>query len=114
MCIRMVSQKPIQIAQQPTDTLIHTVSNEMFNVENRVTCFVDVAHGPQTNNITNRHVGDLGNLTSDNDGTVIVNMNDTIIDLYNTTRSILNRTMIIHAMLDDGGYTNVDMSNTTG
>jgi hypothetical protein len=76
--------------------------------------FSDTSHGPRTANITNRHVGDLGNLTADSNGTVSVNITDSIIQLYNITQSIINRTIIIHAMSDDGGTTGVNDSAVTG
>lgn len=76
--------------------------------------FSDTSHGPLSANITSRHVGDLGNITASADGTIYVNITDSIIQLYNTTQSILNRTFIIHSMLDDGGMTGVGESNTTG
>ena len=86
----------------------------MFNVESKLTCFVDASHGPPSGNITTRHVGDLGNITSNSNGVAFVNITDTIIDLYNATRMILGRTMVVHAMLDDGGNTSNVGSNTTG
>lgn len=62
----------------------------------------------------NRHVGDLGNLSTNANGTVDVSMMDSIIQLYNTTQSIVNRTVIVHRMRDDGGQGNFSDSMTTG
>jgi Cu-Zn family superoxide dismutase len=59
-----------------------------------------------------RHVGDLGNITTDANGTVTVNIVDSIIQFYNTTQSIADRTIIVHLMPDDGG--GVGESNVTG
>jgi Cu-Zn family superoxide dismutase len=75
---------------------------------------LDTLHGPPTANITNRHVGDLGNLTTDANGLAIIEMEDRIIQLYNGTQSILNRTVIVHLFRDDGGESGAPDSNTTG
>ncbi|CAF0803632.1 unnamed protein product [Adineta steineri] len=42
------------------------------------------------------------------------NIPDAIIDLYNETRSIANRTIVLHAMRDDGGKGGFPDSNSTG
>jgi hypothetical protein len=76
--------------------------------------FLDTSHGPRTANITSRHVGDLGNLTTDANGSVYVNIMDSIIQLFNITQSIMNRTIIIHLNRDDGGLGNYSDSTTTG
>ncbi len=76
--------------------------------------FLDTSHGPRTANITSRHVGDLGNLTTDVNGSVYVNIMDSIIQLFNITQSIMNRTIIIHLNRDDGGLGNYSDSTTTG
>ena len=75
---------------------------------------LDTSHGPREANITNRHVGDLGNLTVDANGTITIDFYDTIISLYDATRNITNLTVVIHQMLDDGGETGVGTSSTTG
>jgi len=59
-----------------------------------------------------RHVGDLGNITTDGNGTVTINIEDIIIQFYNSTQSIAGRTIIVHQMSDDGGGTGT--SNITG
>ena len=41
-------------------------------------------------------------------------MQDWIIQLYNATQSILNRTIIVHLMRDDGGMGGFSDSTTTG
>ncbi|CAF1329761.1 unnamed protein product [Rotaria sordida] len=71
-------------------------------------------HGSITADIMNRHVGDLGNVTSANDGTININIQDSIIQLYNATQSIVNRTIVLHAMRDDGGMGGFSDSSTTG
>jgi len=75
---------------------------------------LDATHGPPSANITHRHVGDLGNLTTDADGNIEVDMEDSIIELYNATRSILNRAVVIHLARDDGGQGGFNDSATTG
>ncbi len=75
---------------------------------------LDTIHGPRTDSLFTRHVGDLGNITTDAKGTVTLNMNDWIIQLYNTTQSIINRTVIVHRHRDDGGQGGFIDSHTTG
>ncbi len=75
---------------------------------------LDTLHGPRTANIMNRHVGDLGNITTDVEGVATINFEDSIIQLYNATQSILNRTVIVHLMRDDGGMGGNPDSSTTG
>ncbi|CAF1464269.1 unnamed protein product [Rotaria magnacalcarata] len=71
-------------------------------------------HGPRTANITGRHVGDLGNITTDDKGNVNINIEDSIIQLYNGNQSIVNLTIVVHRMRDDGGQGLAPTSNTTG
>jgi Cu-Zn family superoxide dismutase len=75
---------------------------------------LDTLHGPRTANIRNRHVGDLGNITTDAKGVVNLNLEDSIIQLYNDTLSIYNRTIIVHLLRDDGGQGGFVDSATTG
>ena len=75
---------------------------------------IDTTHGPRSADIQNRHVGDLGNITADADGSVEIYMEDSIIQLYNKTQSILDRTAVVHLLRDDGGAGGFDDSNTTG
>lgn len=74
----------------------------------------DTAHGPPSADIQNRHVGDLGNITTNADSSLQIYIEDSIIQLYNETQSILNRTVVIHLLRDDGGAGGFDDSNTTG
>lgn len=62
----------------------------------------------------NRHVGDFGNLTANENGVIVVEIADAIIDFYNTTLSVANRTVVLHAMRDDGGQGGFPDSKTTG
>lgn len=73
----------------------------------------DTVHGAPENDITRRHVGDLGNVTTDANGKVTISISDSIIDFYNQTRNIANRSLVIHEMFDDGG-TGSGQSNITG
>lgn len=86
----------------------------MSDIARKFICFSDVSHGPPSANISYRHVGDLGNITASSDGIITVDITDDIIDLYNMTRSILNRSIVVHATFDDGGETNHSLSSTTG
>ena len=74
----------------------------------------DTPHGSITADIKNRHVGDLGNVTSDSTGVITINIRDSIIQLFNSTQSIANRTVVLHAMRDDGGQGGFPDSNSTG
>jgi len=71
-------------------------------------------HGLPSASITQRHVGDLGNITVDADGSLELNMTDSIIQLFNLTQSIVNRTVVIHLLRDDGGEGGFNDSTTTG
>ncbi|CAF1490510.1 unnamed protein product [Rotaria sordida] len=74
----------------------------------------NTTHGPITANIKNRHVGDLGNVISDQAGKININIKDSIIKLYNGKQSIVNRCIVLHAMRDDGGKGGLPDSTTTG
>lgn len=43
-----------------------------------------------------------------------INLSDYIIQFYNSTQSIADRTIVIHQMFDDGGSTGLAESNITG
>lgn len=75
---------------------------------------LDVNHGPITGSLLTRHVGDLGNLTTDASGSVSVTIQDYIIQLYNATQNIAGLTVVVHRMRDDGGTGGYADSNTTG
>ena len=75
----------------------------------------DAPHGPPTGNLSTRHVGDLGNVTSDIDGVIIMDLTDSIIQLFKSTPQFIgNRTLVLHAMRDDGGSGGFPDSNSTG
>ena len=76
--------------------------------------FLDTLHGPRTADIDHRHVGDLGNITTDENGMVYIDIRDSIIQLYNDTQSIANRTIVVHLHRDDGGEGGFPDSTTTG
>ena len=76
--------------------------------------FSDVTHGSRSGNISTRHVGDLGNITTNANGQVTLDMTDSIIQIYDGTQSIIGRTVIVHRMRDDGGMGGFSDSNTTG
>jgi Cu-Zn family superoxide dismutase len=48
----------------------------------------------------NRHTGDLGNITADDDGNAKVKIKDTVIKL-NGMHSVIGRSIIVHAKEDD-------------
>lgn len=87
---------------------------EKNNIHNNLFSSLETLHGPREANINERHVGDLGNVTANENGIIIVEFQDHILDLYDEKRSIANRTIVLHAMRDDGGKGGFPDSNTTG
>lgn len=78
-----------------------------------------MAHGGEFN--ATRHVGDLGNIVTDASGNVDIYFTDVPgpdgISLVNATRSIVNRTLVVHCNADDygsGSSIAPFSSNTTG
>jgi len=53
-------------------------------------------------NDTMRHVGDLGNIEADANGTVVLTLNDTLVQLSGPF-SVLGRSVVVHALPDDLG-----------
>jgi len=68
-------------------------------------------HGAPTDK--NRHAGDLGNVKTDSKGTVNLSIEDSVISL-NGVRSIIGRSVVIHAGTDDLGKGGNDESLKTG
>ncbi|KAF9013239.1 superoxide dismutase [Cyathus striatus] len=60
-----------------------------------------------------RHVGDLGNIDSDEEGVATINMQDSLISLMGE-RSILGRAVVVHTGTDDLGLGGNDESLRTG
>uniref|UniRef100_A0A1L2A726 Superoxide dismutase [Cu-Zn] n=1 Tax=Cyanea capillata TaxID=27804 RepID=A0A1L2A726_CYACP len=61
----------------------------------------------------NRHVGDLGNVTADDNGVALVDITDRMIKL-NGPHSIIGRAFVVHADVDDLGKGGHELSLTTG
>ena len=61
-----------------------------------------------------RHVGDLGNIKTDNNGVARFKFADRLISLKHNKRNILGRSVIIHRDPDDLGKGGHDDSLTTG
>ena len=61
-----------------------------------------------------RHVGDLGNLVSNENGIAHYQRIDNVIKLRGTKANIIGRGLIIHADEDDCGLGNTSLSLTTG
>ena len=77
--------------------------------------FYSVLHGAPSNDISNRHVGDLGNIFADLLGVASGTFTDSIISLIQTSNtSILGRAVVIHRDRDDLGLGGTPLSNTTG
>uniref|UniRef100_A0A125SL96 Superoxide dismutase [Cu-Zn] n=1 Tax=Sterechinus neumayeri TaxID=53479 RepID=A0A125SL96_STENE len=60
-----------------------------------------------------RHVGDLGNVTANAEGIATVNITDTVISLSGP-HSIIGRSLVVHADVDDLGRGGHEQSKTTG
>lgn len=60
-----------------------------------------------------RHVGDLGNIEADASGVAKINISDSQISLLGAN-SILGRTVVVHADIDDLGLGGHELSKTTG
>ncbi|XP_071112835.1 superoxide dismutase [Cu-Zn]-like [Haliotis cracherodii] len=61
----------------------------------------------------NRHAGDLGNVTADQSGEAKINIEDKIISLTGD-KSIIGRTIVVHAGVDDLGKGGNEESLKTG
>jgi Cu-Zn family superoxide dismutase len=61
-----------------------------------------------------RHVGDLGNIVSNEDGVAKYRFSDSVIKLRGTKCNIIGRGLILHADEDDFGLGKHDDSLTTG
>ena len=61
-----------------------------------------------------RHVGDLGNITSDSDGNITIKFSDNMIKLRGFKSNIIGRAVVIHADPDDNGLGGHDDSLITG
>ncbi|KAJ6645621.1 Superoxide dismutase [Cu-Zn] [Pseudolycoriella hygida] len=68
-------------------------------------------HGGPTAEI--RHAGDLGNIEADANGVATVSISDKQISLVGDN-SIIGRTLVVHADVDDLGLGGHELSKTTG
>jgi len=68
-------------------------------------------HGGPTD--SERHVGDLGNVKSDSNGVITLDISDNLISLIGP-QSIIGRTVVIHAGTDDLGKGGNEESFKTG
>lgn len=57
-------------------------------------------HGHQTDPVTGRHAGDMGNLTADADGNATVDLTDAVMALDGPS-SIVGKAVIVHEKADD-------------
>ncbi|KAG1822774.1 superoxide dismutase, partial [Suillus subaureus] len=71
----------------------------------------DKTHGAPSDSV--RHVGDLGNIESDEYGTATISFKDRFISLNGPT-SIVGRAVVVHAGIDDLGKGNNEESLKTG
>lgn len=70
-------------------------------------------HGAPDDDKGSRHAGDLGNVEANADGVANFDIKDSLISL-NGERSVVGRTMVIHADVDDLGKGGHELSKTTG
>jgi Cu-Zn family superoxide dismutase len=76
---------------------------------------VDVSHGMPGDSLLERHVGDLGNIETNANGSVYIDFADPVISIVpNNTRYIVGLLVMIHNLTNDGGHTGKGESNTTG
>ncbi len=59
-----------------------------------------MTHGPPNDN--QRHVGDLGNIVADSNGSAVFQITDSQIKLLGV-HSVLGRAVVVHALRDDLG-----------
>ncbi|CAF5135409.1 unnamed protein product, partial [Rotaria sp. Silwood1] len=72
-------------------------------------------HGGRQDSIEQRHVGDLGNIWSDEFGIAMIDFEDSIIQLHTeSTSSILDKSIVVHKDTDDLGRGMYSDSKTTG
>ena len=60
-----------------------------------------------------RHVGDLGNVTAGEDGVAKYELEDHLVQLSGET-SVIGRSFVVHAGIDDLGQGGHELSPTTG
>jgi len=70
-------------------------------------------HGAPEDPKGERHAGDLGNVVADADGKANINISDSLISLCGDN-SILGRTVVVHADVDDLGKGGHELSKATG
>ena len=70
-------------------------------------------HGAPTDNKGERHAGDLGNVVAGEDGVAKIDIKDGFISLSGE-RSVIGRTVVVHADVDDLGRGGHELSKTTG
>lgn len=98
------SKHGIHIHQDPVQGQNCTTAGPHFNPMN-------AAHGAPDAEI--RHYGDLGNFESDANGSIDIAITDRLASLYGEN-IILNRAVVVHALMDDLGLTSTGTSNSTG
>jgi Cu-Zn family superoxide dismutase len=74
---------------------------------------LDVSHGMPRD--SQRHVGDLGNIETNDGGVSYIALRDDVISIgFNKIRNVVGLPIVIHNLTDDGGHTGKGESNTTG
>ncbi|KAK0216453.1 superoxide dismutase [Armillaria nabsnona] len=73
----------------------------------------NTTHGAPTDSVESRHVGDLGNIQSDENGVAVLDFSDNIIKLEGPL-SIIGRSVVVHTGTDDLGRGGTALSLTTG
>ncbi|KAK0454197.1 superoxide dismutase [Desarmillaria tabescens] len=73
----------------------------------------NTTHGAPTDDINHRHIGDLGNIKSDDKGVANLDFSDHIIKLEGPM-SIIGRSVVVHTGTDDLGRGGTPLSLTTG
>ncbi|KAI8914148.1 superoxide dismutase [Gorgonomyces haynaldii] len=98
---------------------LHIHSNQVDSLNGTADCLLagghynpySMDHGAPED--VTRHVGDLGNILSDDNGAVDFFMTDRLVTLFGP-KNVLSRTFVVHADPDDYGKGEQDDSKTTG
>ena len=98
---------------------VHTSGISVYSNNVTTTCGSSGMHFNPLNqthgdiNAIVRHVGDYGNVMSDNNGNIIANFTDRVSTLFGDF-NVLGRTIVLHQDQDDLGLGNSTTSKTTG
>jgi len=111
----------LQTGQGETRHGLHVHLNGISDISDNTTSICG-SSGPHFNPLnkthgdiraTERHVGDYGNVISNNEGRIITTFNDSVSNLYGPL-GIIGRTIVLHQLEDDLGLKGDTGSKSTG